>query len=336
MKQFYSILFACLSTFFFTTTVQASVTLTQVIILPDGPLCNASCDATISFPDGGTLTASESLVFTFGNGGEVSIGAGGSVNVAIQPASLVFPTGGFLLLEAGESITFDVGGFINTASSGNIEFTDIEVTTGVDIDVVLDAASTSITFADITATGSGVLSITANGDVFQSGNLIANNLDITIVGGSLTFNGSNNVESLTVSATGSLEFTDDSSNLSIESIDAGGNVTLTTAGTLETTGSIVGGVITTSSATETIECVSTTADDSGISITLGTIDPITTTNCTTLVVGTVNLVGGGTVGAGVLTITPVKKDGSGALNGGLLLLFFGLLFYSRRKSFSIR
>ena len=247
----------------------------------------------------------------------------------------MFPSGGSLVLESGESITFGVGGFINTASSGNIDFTDIEVTTGVDIDVVLDAGSTTIIFADITATGSGVLSITANGDVFQTGNLTADNLDISIVDGSLTFNGNNNVESLAVSATGSLEFSDDS-NLSIENIDAGGNVTLTTGGTLETTGSIVGGVITTNTATETIECVSTTADDSGISITSGTIDPIMTTNCTTLVVGTVNLVGGTTVGVGVLNLTPVEKDSSGALNGGLLLLFFGLLFYSRRKSFSIR
>ena len=171
MKQFYSILFLIFSTVFVAGSVSTSVTLTLVTTPVPVPLCDTSCDLTISFPNGGTLTATEELTFTFGVGGVINLGEGGSVNVAVQPASLVFSTGGTLTLDVGESITFGVGGFINTVSGGDFNYTDIEVTTDVDFEVLLDEGSTQINVSKIVASGGGSLTITADGVVNIIGSL---------------------------------------------------------------------------------------------------------------------------------------------------------------------
>ena len=130
---------------------------------PSSNLCNVSCNLTIGFPDGGTLTATERLTITFGNGGEINLGATGVINAAIQPRSLSPVGGEAFTLEAGESISFDVGGFINTGTTGNLDYTNIEVTTDVNIDAVLGYGSTQINLFDIAATGTGVVQISTNG-----------------------------------------------------------------------------------------------------------------------------------------------------------------------------
>ncbi len=81
-------------------------------------LCDASCEFSASFPQGGFLEETDELTLTFGTGGELILGTGGTVNIAIQLSSLDFSSGGTLFLSDGENITFGPGGSLVLGNGG--------------------------------------------------------------------------------------------------------------------------------------------------------------------------------------------------------------------------
>jgi hypothetical protein len=119
-------------------------------------LCDESCEFSASFPQGGFLEATDELTLTFGTGGELILGAGGTVNTAIQLSSLDFSSGGTLFLSAGESITFGPGGSLVLGNGGNMDTGSYILSSTGDI--------------TIGATG-GNQSINLNGDLSASGTL---------------------------------------------------------------------------------------------------------------------------------------------------------------------
>ena len=135
-------------------------------------LCDTSCNLTISFPAGGSIEATEALTFTFGTGGVLDLGATGTINTVVQPASTDFSTGGTLVLAAGESISFDAGGSLDLGTGGNLDYSNIMLTTEGDIDIQSIGGTESILLNSITIVGAGILTITG--------------LNINIVGSILT------------------------------------------------------------------------------------------------------------------------------------------------------
>lgn len=190
MKKYLTILLLFISLTSVSSSAQASVIFTvdtgsQSLPFKDDPafnLCDFSCDLTISFPDGGTLTATDILLFEFGNDGVIDLGEGGSLNMDNQPASLDFSVGETLFLTTGESITFGVGGYINTSTGGNFKYKEIEVTTDVNIDAVLDVGSEKINLFDITATGTGDITISTGGLINVAGILASNEAGFILYG----------------------------------------------------------------------------------------------------------------------------------------------------------
>lgn len=188
MKTFSKILLLFVTFFLFAQVALASVTFT--ILSPSLPfeddpafnLCDVTCDVTILFPEGGTLSATDILLFEFANGGELELGEGGSFNMSVQPASLDFSAGGTLFLTVGESITFGLGGYVKTASGGNLKYSEIAVTTDVSIDAVLDTVGTAVNLFDITATGSGDITISSNGVINVVGELASSEAGFNLNG----------------------------------------------------------------------------------------------------------------------------------------------------------
>lgn len=79
------------------------------------PLCDASCELTITFPDSGSIEAVELLTITFGDGGFINDGF-----VATGKAA-----GNIVQLSAGESIAFGAGGQMILGSGGNIDYSNM-------------------------------------------------------------------------------------------------------------------------------------------------------------------------------------------------------------------
>jgi len=153
-------------------------------------LCDTSCNLTISFPSGGSIEATEALTFTFGTGGVLDLGATGTINAAVQPASTDFSAGGTLALTAGESITFDAGGSLDLGTGGNIDHTNMSIDTTGDITIEATGIAGTITISDMSI-ADGTISI--NSDA-----IVENSLTIS---GDATFSGTG---LLTVSSSGSL------------------------------------------------------------------------------------------------------------------------------------
>jgi len=102
-------------------------------------ICEPDCYIGFHFESGGSIIAHSPMRFIYAPGSEITLGTTGTVNSAIQPASLDFSAGGELNLAAGESITFGIRGFFNLAEGSNLEADDFEVVTGDLIIIALNA-----------------------------------------------------------------------------------------------------------------------------------------------------------------------------------------------------
>ena len=170
-------------------------------------LCDTSCNLTISFPSGGSIEATEALTFTFGTGGVLDLGATGTVNTAVQPASIDFSAGGSLSLAVGESITFDAGGSLDLGTGGAIDYTSITVTTDGVFDLQIDSVADFVYVGDIAIVGTGTLQITLTGSNLETGSLsTGGDLIITSTGsidavGVIVVSGATTLSGSTITAT---------------------------------------------------------------------------------------------------------------------------------------
>lgn len=168
-------------------------------------LCDPDCSLTLEFSNGGEVVATGPMDIIFGSGGELLLGAGGTVNTAVQPASLDFSSGGTLSLAAGESISFGSAGRLFTSLGGNV-----------------DAGNYSITASSITIDNSNGSSVTLNGNLDVSGSLVINTasiiLDSNIVMNTIDINEVGIGSGVTLSGNGSF------TNLSGDTIDIDGTV----------------------------------------------------------------------------------------------------------------
>lgn len=171
-------------------------------------ICDPSCSASIVFNPAGSLHAVEAMEFTFSAGSELNLGATGTINTAVQPASLDFSGGGVLFLAAGDSITFGDNGFLSMAAGSNINATSFNVVNG---SVTINAPS----FVTITGQISvdGALSITVQELILFSDVQVSNDLFISSV------NLANNVV-----------------------VSGSGNVTIGSAGSISIDGSIISSI----------------------------------------------------------------------------------------------
>lgn len=110
-------------------------------------ICESDCFISFQFESGGSIIAHSPMKFIYAPGSEIALGPAGTVNSAVQPASLDFSAGGELNLAAGESIRFGVRGFFRLEEGSNLEADDFEIVTG------------------------GLSIITLNGDVRMNGSL---------------------------------------------------------------------------------------------------------------------------------------------------------------------
>ena len=164
-------------------------------------LCDPACDIQIDFTDGGSIEAIEPLDIVFGSDGILELGAAGTLNVAVPPASLDYSTGGVLSLAAGESISFGAGGMLDLGDAGNIDYTVINVVIGgeISIDTTDDTGTVQVTAGSTftwntgsswtTASNwnnSGTISL-ANGVDLSSGANFSNTISGTLSIGSTTF-----------------------------------------------------------------------------------------------------------------------------------------------------
>jgi len=148
-------------------------------------LCDSGCDLQISFPDGGTIEATEPLTLFFGSNGNLSLGETGTINNAIQPASLDYSSGGSLSLAAGESIQFDINGSLTLGDyGGNINYTRISIQGSFIADITAIEGTQSIYLSQLTLTGDSTFNLSAQ-------NIEISNIDSI---GSLTINGDENSE----------------------------------------------------------------------------------------------------------------------------------------------
>lgn len=115
-------------------------------------MCNPECSIVIDFPTGGTILAVEALTLTFGESGFID--TGDTITNYIEDQVLI--------LNAGESIIFSSGGSLDIGTIGNIEHTDLNVTTsGVfDINAIGD-----VSIEKLILNGTGILSINAAGNI---------------------------------------------------------------------------------------------------------------------------------------------------------------------------
>lgn len=84
-----------------------------------GNLCDAACSLSITFPGGGQIDAVEPLTITFGDTGLVD--TAGSLTAYLD--------GETLTLNAGESLVFGNGGTFDIGTVGNIDYTNMAITT---------------------------------------------------------------------------------------------------------------------------------------------------------------------------------------------------------------
>jgi len=135
-------------------------------------ICNPVCAIDFVFTNGGVIVAVDAMSFTFASGSELNLGATGTINTAIQPASLDFSSGGVLNLAAGESITFDSSGFLTLAQGSNLDAISYNVING-DISIVINQSPAQLSFSGgINVTGSFSVEsdrVTINDDVNVSG-----------------------------------------------------------------------------------------------------------------------------------------------------------------------
>lgn len=140
------------------------------------PLCETSCEVSISFPDGGVIEATDTVTFTFGIGAELLLGDSGTINTAIQPANTNFSAGGELILLAGESISFGSNGSFYLGTAGNIDTSLFQVNSSGDMTVKANGDVPKITLngnLDL----AGALTLEAH-EILVTGNLTVGSLVI--------------------------------------------------------------------------------------------------------------------------------------------------------------
>ncbi len=124
-------------------------------------LCDASCELIITFPDDGAIVANEAVLFTFGSDGELNLAATGTVNINPQPASLNYTSGGTLALAKGESITFGSNASVLLGVGGNVDYTDMTISSTGGANLKAIGNTETITIDNLTIAGG--LDITFDG-----------------------------------------------------------------------------------------------------------------------------------------------------------------------------
>ena len=195
-----------------------------------GNLCEDQCQLTITFPDGGSIEAVESFSITFGEGGFINYGA----------VVTGYASGQILNIDQGQSLQFDAGGELDLGTAGNIEYSDLSVSsTGIFSVVALGGAERiniySLTLSDVT------LDLSSNSDL------------VIQTGGALNLNQPHNLVTVgTGSGTVTLTSGSGGVSMSTGTIETGsgtvvdpGSVTLTTGGAEVSisSGSVVDGVL---------------------------------------------------------------------------------------------
>ena len=110
-------------------------------------LCDEQCTLVIDFPSGGSIEANSPVVITFGDSGLVQT----------PVTSTAYLAGETISLNAGESIIFFDGGHFDIGDAGNIDYTNLTITTDGTIDLSATGGSESL---NIPPTG-GQLSLIA-------------------------------------------------------------------------------------------------------------------------------------------------------------------------------
>ena len=142
-----------------------------------GNLCEDQCQLTITFPEGGSIEAVESFSITFGEGGFVNDGA----------VTTGYASGQILNFALGQTLQFTAGGELNLGAAGNIEYTNISVSsTGIFSVVALGGAEIiniyALTLTDVTLD----LSANSNLVIHASGSLFLNQPQNPVTGGTGT------------------------------------------------------------------------------------------------------------------------------------------------------
>lgn len=186
MKNLIKISAVFLSVMLFVNTANAQI------------ICDPSCSVSIVFNPAGSLQAVEAMEFTFSAASELNLGATGTINTAVQPASMDFSAGGTLSLAAGDSITFGDNGFLSMASGSNINASSFNVVNG---SVIINAAS-AVTLSGLISVD-GELSITTQGLILVSDVQVSNDLLISSANpaNSVILGGSGNI---IIGSTGSI------------------------------------------------------------------------------------------------------------------------------------
>ena len=242
-------------------------------------LCDTSCNLTITFPTGGSIGATEALTFSFGTSGVLDLGATGTINVAVPPASTDFSSGGTLALAAGESISFDAGGSLDLGVGGAIDFTSVTVTTDGEFDLQIDSVAESVYVGDIAVNGTGTLKITVTGSNLELGALSAEGDIVITSSGNVDVLGSVITSGLlSITAGGGIGATNPDNNIGSASLTSDGDTSLSDVGSTTCTTSSDGSLTISSGdyfiADPTLSTCNTTTIDGIITFTPPTLNTI--------------------------------------------------------------
>ena len=122
-------------------------------------LCDSSCDLSITFPDGGSIEAIETFTITFGDGGYINDG------VITTP----YPAGDTITAAVGDFIIFQANGSLDLGVGGNIDYTNIQITSNGVMSLAAVEGAKTVTIQDLTLLGSCSLSISSDFKVAEDG-----------------------------------------------------------------------------------------------------------------------------------------------------------------------
>lgn len=150
-----------------------------------GNLCNAGCNLVINFTSGGSIEAVEPLTLTFGDGGILGLGEGGTLNVAVPPASTDYSAGGSLMLDSGESISFGANAALDLGASGNIEYINMNLAVMGDVSISASGGTSTVVLLNGIWSVDGTLSINSdisveNDTTLANGTVISGSGNVTV------------------------------------------------------------------------------------------------------------------------------------------------------------